>query len=97
MNVKRATAARMVLAALMLLAATALGKPGSVQVKNNEGCSWDYNGGSSSQNGCVSGGDGCWDCIYSSQYGYMICFESPDGWGGWVIHCRGWSPDEQMP
>lgn len=95
MNVKTGTKVRILLC-LLLLAATALGGlTGRAATKNAAGCS--FLGGFASIGGCEYGSGSCYDCLYSDSQGYIRCWESPDGWGGWLVYCGGWSPENQIP
>lgn len=76
------------LAGALLLAALALTFTAAaprLSNQKNAGCSLvDYPDGSSttpSSLGCVSGGGGCYDCLYTEPgvYGYTECYENPDG------------------
>jgi hypothetical protein len=94
MNLKTGTKIR-ILAASLLLAATALGgMSGPSPVKNATGCSRSDHGGLPTAGGCEYGGDGCYDCIYSDRYGYKRCYEYPDGS---IAGCEPWSPDMDDP
>ena len=93
MSVRTGTRIRL-LATLLLLAATALsGKAASIVDKNATGCSL-YPDSSPSNNGCRPGGDGCYDCLYSNQYGWYECYENLDG--SIIGACNPWSPDQDQ-
>ncbi len=93
MNVRTGTRIRL-LVTLLLLAATALsGKAASIVDKNATGCSF-CSDCRPTGTGCAPGGDGCYDCLYSNQYGWYECYENLDG--SVIAGCNPWSPDQDQ-
>lgn len=76
----RTLAGAFLLVALALTFTAAAPRPSG---QKNVGCSREDNlDGSStrpSSLGCITGGGGCYDCLYSGAGGYTECFENPDG------------------
>lgn len=78
---KTGTKIRTLVTLLLLAASPSLrGTPQPVPTKN-VGCTRANDlRGNPTQNGCGEGGDGCYDCLYTSGAGGLIeCWESPDG------------------
>jgi hypothetical protein len=84
-----------ILATLLLLAATSLGGttvPGVA--KGATGCSFTPDSSPTSTT-CLSGGDGCYDCLYTTRYGWYECWENGDG--SFIAGCSPWSPENENP
>ena len=96
MSLKAGTRFRLVFAALLLSAVATLGQAAdSARDKNASGCSLSEEGGTATADGCRLGGESCWDCLYSDQYGYIMCHESFNA-TGWSYYCYAWQPENQM-
>lgn len=85
MKLRTATRIRVLVTALILTATAVYGLISPQPGKNASGCSLveDARPGG---NGCVGMiGSNCYECLHSDPFGFIECFESPDGG---VIYCR---------
>lgn len=74
----KGTKIRLAILFMLILTATATGGMSApAPTKNAVGCSWMP--GEAQYGGCAGGSGSCYECIYSDRFGYIKCYETPDG------------------